>query len=265
MEKMPFSKVIDFDEKAVDITVYRLVENEAERPPTGVHRRTLSKEERHSIWSKMGGTCYLCRKPIDPNGMWDVDHVLAFSKDPQAHDVLDNMLPTHSSCNRSKSNLTLTQLLRQRPHLTLGSTMIGDLRDDDLNSSVFRELCRALNLKRRLRGNAKNNLKEIRDEKIPKEQSVLRTIMEACEMEKQEQREAENIPKFTIEDVLGKDAVVIGQGTFGVVQKATMRISKKKKVVALKKLKINEEELEREAIYVARLGSINVVKVSQPI
>ncbi len=66
----------------------------------GNKRKTLKQEEREIIIAKTGGICHLCGGKIDEKEKWQADHVF-----PHIHggtNSLDNFLPAHSRCNRSR-------------------------------------------------------------------------------------------------------------------------------------------------------------------
>mmetsp|Transcript_38078 Transcript_38078/g.94435 ORF Transcript_38078/g.94435 Transcript_38078/m.94435 type:complete len:585 (+) Transcript_38078:80-1834(+) len=80
--------------------------------PIRKQRKRLTKEERVFIWSQSGGRCYLCKDELPKLGSWHVEHILAFSKDPQRHDVLGNMLAACASCNLRKHSKSLEEVIR---------------------------------------------------------------------------------------------------------------------------------------------------------
>lgn len=57
-----------------------------------------------------GLPCWLCGQPIDyraPQGdpnAFEGDHVIPSSVDPELADDVDNLRPSHASCNRARSN-----------------------------------------------------------------------------------------------------------------------------------------------------------------
>lgn len=63
-------------------------------------RRSPSRKQREMIYAKTGGVCHLCGGKIEEQEQWQADHVF-----PHVHggtNSLDNFLPAHSSCNRSR-------------------------------------------------------------------------------------------------------------------------------------------------------------------
>ncbi len=77
-----------------------------------VMRVSWSREEVEFILNRTRRRCYLCRKDItwdgssDRRNIWHIEHVIAFSENPQA-DILGNLLPACASCNLAKSNKDL--------------------------------------------------------------------------------------------------------------------------------------------------------------
>lgn len=69
-------------------------------------RRALKRNVLHIPWTRQGvidqyGTaCYLCGSPIDLRD-WHADHVIPISRG--GFDILENLRPTHPSCNCSKN------------------------------------------------------------------------------------------------------------------------------------------------------------------
>jgi len=248
----------DDDDKEVDIRTSRLVHGESSsvtlRSTKRIQRRRLTRAERHQIWTKTEGLCYLCRKQIPPKSDWHVEHVLAFSKNPRANDVLSNMLPAHSGCNLSKGSLSLTELIRERPNLTLDTSIIDSLGEDDnsMDATSYRELCRALQLKHRIRF---SRLDEMRNKDEPTESALKAALRETQLAQENVAKELEQIPTFTIEHLQENSMKPIGEGRFGKVQEAEMRIhgSTKFQGVALKQLKIDPDKLQKEAIFLSRL------------
>lgn len=75
-------------------------------------RRRVPATEREFIWKSTNGLCYLCKTYLPPYSSWHIEHILAFSKDPAAHDVLGNMLPACSTCNLRKNNRSLEECIK---------------------------------------------------------------------------------------------------------------------------------------------------------
>lgn len=76
-------------------------------------RRRFSVAERRRVWCRTDGICYLCKSfmKFDCQPSWEVEHVFAFSSDPQSNDVLGNLLPSCRRCNRRKSNKSLLDVI----------------------------------------------------------------------------------------------------------------------------------------------------------
>jgi 5-methylcytosine-specific restriction endonuclease McrA len=54
---------------------------------------------RAQVWDRGRGVCHICSQSLDPD-RWEADHVVPVSKG--GRDALDNLLPAHPRCNRSK-------------------------------------------------------------------------------------------------------------------------------------------------------------------
>lgn len=68
-------------------------------------RRRLTKQERRTVYDKMGGHCAYCGCKIRLNKDMQVDHVVPLRKGGM--DELDNMLPACRSCNHYKGSMSL--------------------------------------------------------------------------------------------------------------------------------------------------------------
>lgn len=204
----------------------------------------------------------MCRERIPPKSNWHVDHVLAFSADPRAHDVKCNMLPTHAKCNLAKSNKTLSEIV-QSQELTLGTDIIDCLEDKGhMNKKTLDALHKALGLKHRMRFKHMDKLCELRNSNDPCLSTLTWAISEVTSMDKHFMQENARIPRFSEEDLVGGNMRKLSKGKFGLVYKATMHINAIETSVALKKLINDDEKLEQEAFYLARLENPNIVKVS---
>jgi hypothetical protein len=54
---------------------------------------------RAQAWADHNGTCGRCGKPIDPDGPWDLGHVVGHAEGGPL--TRSNVRPEHVSCNRS--------------------------------------------------------------------------------------------------------------------------------------------------------------------
>lgn len=79
-------------------------------------RVSVSLKDRALLFERCQGRCYLCGDEVSwKEDSWEADHVLPFSKAPE-YDRLDNMMVAHRTCNRRKSNKSVTQLVREGWH-----------------------------------------------------------------------------------------------------------------------------------------------------
>ena len=81
------------------------------RPIRKSKRKKLTQKERDFIWASTNGRCYLCKKILVKSSSWHIEHVIAFSKDPDSNDLLGNMLPSCPSCNLRKNDVELVQCI----------------------------------------------------------------------------------------------------------------------------------------------------------
>lgn len=82
-------------------------------------RKVFTANERKVIWETYGSICYLCNIKI--YGEWHIDHVHPWSKG--GSDKLENLRPTHSWCNETKSNLIFderTEPAPKKPKMPVG-------------------------------------------------------------------------------------------------------------------------------------------------
>lgn len=71
---------------------------------------TYDSKRRREIFDKTNGRCHLCGRTIaftnygdlDSRGAWEVDHSVPLAEGGTDH--LNNLLPAHISCNRSKQD-----------------------------------------------------------------------------------------------------------------------------------------------------------------
>lgn len=77
-------------------------------------RRRLTKEERRTVYDKMGGHCAYCGCELRYKDM-QVDHVVPLRKG--GSDTLDNMLPACRSCNHYKDSASLEGFRRMVEHM----------------------------------------------------------------------------------------------------------------------------------------------------
>lgn len=134
-----------------------------EEPDLRTKRKNWSKHAKH-IFDRTGGLCYLCKKPIafekkgdetDLQG-WTIEHVFPIAKYPEM-DVLANLLPAHSSCNREGKGSHSLQ------SIATGSTfnlMTAALDIQSLHPDVKEEIRQAkkLHLQRKLQQAEKDKL-----------------------------------------------------------------------------------------------------------
>ena len=86
-------------------------------------RKRVKPQIRSFIWQTTNGRCYLCKTILASD--WEVEHVVAFSADPETSDVMGNMLPACRSCNRFKSNKRLSKCIER--DLSYGARSISYL------------------------------------------------------------------------------------------------------------------------------------------
>eukprot|EP00039_Didymoeca_costata_P008254 m.109540 g.109540 ORF g.109540 m.109540 type:complete len:240 (+) comp14005_c0_seq3:300-1019(+) len=96
------------NETLVDIQHKEDSTSETNRYP----RRKVTREERNYIWHHSKRRCYICRTPLDRLSDWHVEHVLAFSANPEENDVLGNMLASCPTCNLKKGKRSLQDCVR---------------------------------------------------------------------------------------------------------------------------------------------------------
>jgi len=71
-------------------------------------RRRYTDKELHDIYDKTDGCCHICHKKLafrnygafGEKGAWEVDHSRSLKRNGSS--TLQNLLPAHISCNRSK-------------------------------------------------------------------------------------------------------------------------------------------------------------------
>lgn len=73
--------------------------------PAGV-RVAIPRHIRSAVWDKTGGTCWYCKKPINPYDDFQVDHVIPVAKG--GANRIDNLVPCCQACNASKRDRQLT-------------------------------------------------------------------------------------------------------------------------------------------------------------
>ena len=75
----------------------------ASRPPVVIQPRPApTKAQKAGAWTRENGLCYLCGKPVPPDGMgvqWDHRDARAVSGD----DTELNLYPTHPACHGEKT------------------------------------------------------------------------------------------------------------------------------------------------------------------
>jgi hypothetical protein len=47
---------------------------------------------REYIWGTTNGRCYLCKTFLPKKSGWHIEHVLAFSRNPEKHDVIGTLI-----------------------------------------------------------------------------------------------------------------------------------------------------------------------------
>lgn len=70
----------------------------------------VSPSKRKIIHQLTKGCCYICQKPLHIDA-FQIDHIVAFSKDNYNNDKTDNMLPACADCNRKKGDKSLVDFL----------------------------------------------------------------------------------------------------------------------------------------------------------
>jgi 5-methylcytosine-specific restriction endonuclease McrA len=68
-------------------------------------RKALSESLKRQIFNTTSGVCYLCKtkmtfNPVGDEHRWEIEHIVAFSNNPDENDVFANMLPSCMQCNR---------------------------------------------------------------------------------------------------------------------------------------------------------------------
>ena len=107
-------------------------------------RRKVSRRDRNFIWSSTNGRCYLCKQELVKLEPWHVEHVVAFSENPEVNDVLGNMLPACTACNLRKSAKELSECIK----IDLTFDLDTASRDiPHLNSAARKTILKALDIK----------------------------------------------------------------------------------------------------------------------
>jgi len=101
-------------------------------------------EERMYIWGSTGGICYLCKTHLERLSSWHIEHVVAFSENASANDILANMLPSCASCNLRKNSRRLEDVIQQDITFDLDT---GAAEVAHLNTAARGTILRALEVK----------------------------------------------------------------------------------------------------------------------
>lgn len=115
-----------------------------------VQRRRWKVAEREHVWGRTGGICYLCSEWLPLKSPWHIEHVLAFSEDPAAHDVMGNLLPACAKCNAKKGDRPLDWCVRHEAHFSI-SSRVALSPPLSMSPNVKAALLQSLRLKRELR------------------------------------------------------------------------------------------------------------------
>lgn len=87
-------------------------------------RSTANRDRHRATIARRQPPCALCGQPIDYSLPWPdpkcfvVDHIVPIARG--GTDTLDNKQPAHHDCNRSKSDLDESPVLRRSRSLTWG-------------------------------------------------------------------------------------------------------------------------------------------------
>lgn len=140
------------DDGGVDVKVVRLLQRKEESNMDSYgyqvpmnKRRRVKKEERAFIWQSTEGKCYICSVHLPYHSSWHVEHVVAFSVDQEANDVLGNMLPACANCNLRKNDQLLENIVRTNTFPTNVLTAAASL--EHLKQSARNVLERVLKIK----------------------------------------------------------------------------------------------------------------------
>lgn len=113
-----------------------------------IARKRFSLAVRNRVYQRTDGVCYLCKSHLPPSSAWHIEHVLAFSVDPAANDVVGNLLPACAPCNLKKSDKCLLECMGN-DHFSLDSQLDYDGMSLQPRVKVF--VLRAIAVKHALR------------------------------------------------------------------------------------------------------------------
>ena len=207
------------DDGGVDVKVVRLLQRKEESDMDGYgyqvpmsNRRRVKKEERAFIWQSTEGKCYICSEHLPYHSSWHVEHVVAFSVDREANDVLGNMLPACASCNLRKNDQLLENIVRTNTFPTNVLTAAASL--DHLKQSARNVIERVLKIKH-------DRIQSIHDgfDAVKFAEKILRciemtTVGAIEDIDKFMADVAPNCPQLAKESVSIKDTK-LGTGGFG--------------------------------------------------
>jgi hypothetical protein len=112
---------------------------------TYARRRRIGPLERDFVWKSTEGKCYICQKWLPPKSDWHIEHVVAYSFDPESNDVLGNMLPACATCNLRKNDKSLVQVIQENRFTNDLLTAAASV--DHLNAAARATILRALTVK----------------------------------------------------------------------------------------------------------------------
>jgi hypothetical protein len=108
------------------------------------YRRRVTPSQRKIIWESTNKRCYICRKPLLIDA-FQIEHVVALSKDPSNNDTMGNMLPACADCNQKKSAKSLVDVMNENAFTTNLLTSAATIKH--LNSAARNVIEAALDIK----------------------------------------------------------------------------------------------------------------------
>lgn len=129
-------------------------ENSTREPPKDlppiyleIVRKRLSRAQLDLIFDTTDGHCYMCGDRLVRGnrvrglpGQWEVEHVIAFSKDREKNDRLDNMLPACGPCNARKSDRSIMTCIVNRKLNVMTFVLQCEKVKKHLNDQAYRQI-----------------------------------------------------------------------------------------------------------------------------
>lgn len=109
-------------------------------------RRRFNAATRNFVWSSTQGRCYICKTSLPPkSASFHIEHVVAFSTDPEKSDVRGNLLPSCAQCNLKKLDRRLEDIISMDNQ---GFDLMTEAaKITHLNTNARQTLLRALEIK----------------------------------------------------------------------------------------------------------------------